>query len=116
MSVFFQKHTDNFQSFVVNLKNMQTIENSIFGVITQNSIQNINCLLKCAEVLLSTHIFVNCTIGMIGNKAGHLLKCVELHRKFVNKSEIQHMLKRNIATSSLKIICEYHNLVKCYHF
>ena len=51
---------------------------------------------------------------MIGNKAGHLLKCVELHRKFAYKSEIQHMLNGNIAASSLKIICEYLNLVKCY--
>ena len=32
-------------------------------------------------------MFANFTIGMIGNETGHLLKCVVLYRKFINKSE-----------------------------
>ena len=30
----------------------------------------------------------NFTIGMIGNKMGHSLECVELYGKLINKSEI----------------------------
>ena len=29
----------------------------------------------------------NFTIGMIGNETGHLLECVELYGKLINKSE-----------------------------
>ena len=32
-------------------------------------------------------MFVNFTIGMIGNETGHLLKCVELYGNFIIKSE-----------------------------
>ena len=53
---------------------------------------------------LSTFIFANFTIGMIGKETGHLLKCVKINRRFINKSETLHMLKRNIAATSLKIV------------
>ena len=62
----------------------------------------------------STHIFANFTIGMIENKTEHLLKYEELHRKFNNKAEILHMLKRNIAAFLLKILCKNLNSVKHY--
>ena len=39
---------------------------------------------------------------MKGNETGHLLKFVKLYRKFINKSETQHMLRGNIAATSLK--------------
>ena len=32
-------------------------------------------------------MFANFTIGMIGNEAGHLLECVMLYDRFINKSE-----------------------------
>ena len=32
-------------------------------------------------------MFANFTIGLIGNETGHLLECVELYGKFINKSE-----------------------------
>ena len=35
----------------------------------------------------STHIFVSFTIELIGNKMGHLLKCLMLYRHFINISE-----------------------------
>ena len=38
---------------------------------------------------------------MIGIEMGNLLKCVRLYEKFINISETQHMLGRNIAASSL---------------
>ena len=38
---------------------------------------------------------------MLANKTEHLLKCVALHRKFINNIEIQHVLNRNIAATSL---------------
>ena len=40
---------------------------------------------------------------MIGNETGHLLKCVTLFRKFTNINETYHVLRRNIAATSLKI-------------
>ena len=47
--------------------------------------------------------FADFTIEMIGNKTGHLLKCVMLYRKFININETFHVLRRNIAATSLKI-------------
>ena len=35
---------------------------------------------------------------------GHLLECVELYGKLINKSEIKRMLRINIAVSSLKML------------
>ena len=32
-------------------------------------------------------MFATFTIGMAGNKTGHLLECVELYGKFINKNE-----------------------------
>ena len=32
-------------------------------------------------------MFANFSIGMIGNAMGHLLECVELYGKLINKSE-----------------------------
>ena len=32
-------------------------------------------------------MFANFTIGMIGNETGHLLECVVLYDKFINRSE-----------------------------
>ena len=40
---------------------------------------------------------------MIGNEMGNLLECVELDGKLINKIETKHMLRRNIAATSLKI-------------
>ena len=63
---------------------------------------------------LSTYIFANLTIGMIGNETGHLLKCVKHNRKFINKSETLHMLKINIVASSLKIVRKNRDWTKSY--
>ena len=35
-----------------------------------------------------SNFLANFTIGMIGNKMEHLLECVELYGKLINKSEI----------------------------
>ena len=56
----------------------------------------------------------NFTIGMIGNEMGHLLECVELYVKLINKSEIQLMLRENIAATSLKMLLKNLYSVKCY--
>ena len=56
----------------------------------------------------------NFTIRMIGNETGHLLECVELYGKLINKSETQRMVKGNIAATSLKMLWKFFYLVKCY--
>ena len=56
----------------------------------------------------------NYTIGMIGNEMGHLLECVELNGKLINKSEIWRMLRRNSAATSLKMLLKNLYSVKCY--
>ena len=53
-------------------------------------------------------------MGLIGNETGHLLECVELYGKHINKSETYRMVRRNIAATSLKILWENLYLVKCY--
>ena len=58
--------------------------------------------------------FGHFTIGMIGNETGHLLKFVKLYGKFINKNETQHMLRRNIAATSLKVWWKNLYSVKCY--
>ena len=57
--------------------------------------------------------FANFTIGMIGNETGHLVKCVKLYRK-ININETKHVLRRNIAATSLKISCKSLYSVKRY--
>ena len=51
---------------------------------------------------------------MIGIETGHLLKCVKLYRKFININEIQYVLRRDIAATSLKIACSNFYSVKSY--
>ena len=51
---------------------------------------------------------------MIGNETGHLLKCVKLYRKFININETLHIMRRNIAATSLKISCTNLYSVKSY--
>ena len=41
----------------------------------------------CAKFSKSIQFLAIFTIGMIGNKTGHLLECVELYGKLINKSE-----------------------------
>ena len=60
----------------------------------------------CAKFAKSTQCFANFTIGMIGNETRHLLKCVKLYRKLIIINETQHVLRRNIAATSLKISCK----------
>ena len=43
--------------------------------------------LVCAY-FFQEYIFVDFTIGMIGNETGHLLNFVKLYRKFININEI----------------------------
>ena len=45
---------------------------------------------------------------------GHLLECVELYGKLINKSEIKRMLRGNIAATSLKMLLINLYSVKCY--
>ena len=52
----------------------------------------------------SIQSFAFFTIGMIGNDTGHLLECVELYGKFINKFKTKNMLKGNIAASLLKVL------------
>ena len=59
-------------------------------------------------------MFVNFTRGMIGNDTGHLLKCVKLHRKCININDTKRVVSRNIAATSLKILCSNLYSVKSY--
>ena len=69
----------------------------------------------CAKFFKSTHILAKITIGMIGNKMANLLKYRKLYGKFISTSEIEHMLRRNIAATLLKMLCKNLYLVKCYN-
>ena len=51
---------------------------------------------------------------MIGNETGHLMKCVVLHRKFININETWYVLGRNIAVTSLKVLCKNLYSIKSY--
>ena len=51
---------------------------------------------------------------MIGNETGPLYKLVDLSRKLINKCETWHMLRTDIAASSLEILYEAFNSVKSY--
>ena len=63
---------------------------------------------------MSTQFFADFTIGMIGNETGISLKCVKLYRKMLNICETWHVLRRNIAATSLKISCINLYSVKSY--
>ena len=45
---------------------------------------------------------------------GYLQECVKLYGNFINKNETLHMLRKNIAATSLKILWKNLYLVKCY--
>ena len=60
----------------------------------------------CVEVCRSTRVPVT------GNETGRLVKFEDLCRKWINKSETWHILRRDIAAASLKIWCEHFNPVK----
>ena len=45
---------------------------------------------------------------------GHLLECVKLYGKFINKNENKHMLRCNIAATLLKTYWKNLYSVKCY--
>ena len=59
------------------------------GVIIQIQvlIENTSFLWVCATFSKSIQICANFTIGVIENETGHLLECVELYGKFINKNE-----------------------------
>ena len=69
----------------------------------------------CAQFSKSIEFLANFTIGMIGNETGHLLECVELYGKRINKSETKRMVRGNIAATSLKMIWKNLYSVKCYN-
>ena len=51
---------------------------------------------------------------MIGDETGHLLKSVKRKGKIFNISVTKHIMRRNMAATSLKIICKNLYSVKCY--
>ena len=51
--------------------------------------------------------FADFTIGMIGNETGHFMECVKLYRDFIKINETKHVLRKNIAATSLKISCSH---------
>ena len=55
--------------------------------------------LKFSLGMCCIQYFANFTIG---NETGHFLEFVELYGKFINKSKTYHMLRGNIAATSLK--------------
>ena len=59
-------------------------------------------------------MFANFTIGIIGHETKHLFECLKLYEKFINKSEIWHMLRGNIAASLLNFLLDKLYLVNCY--
>ena len=62
------------------------LENRILTVITQ-SFKNTDCLRYVRNFPRVPSFFADFTIGMIGNKTGHLLICEKLYRKFININE-----------------------------
>ena len=68
----------------------------------------------CAKFSKSIQFLANFTIGMIGNKTGHLLECVELYGKLINKSETKRMVRGNISATSLKMLWKKLYSVKYY--
>ena len=66
------------------------------------------CLSTCVDITRSTRVPVT------GNETGRLVKFEDLCRKWINKSETLHILRRDIAAASLKIWCEKFNPVKSY--
>ena len=48
---------------------------------------NTDFLWVCAKFSKSIQLLANFTIGLIGNEAGHLLECLELYGKHINRSE-----------------------------
>ena len=78
------------------------------------SIENSHCLLVCAKVFKSTHIFANFTIGMTEKETGQLLKYMKLHGKCINIRVTEHMLKTKNAATSLKFSCKNLYSVNCY--
>ena len=90
------------------LKIEKVVENSNSTQVRQQylrcTIKNTDCLWVFAKFSKSIQICANFTLGMMGNETGHLLKYLELYEKFTNKSETKHMLRKNIAATSLKII------------
>ena len=78
-------------------------DNNILGVITQSFNWKYQLSFDTCQISKSTQIFDKFTMGMIGNETDHLLKCVLLYGKLINICEIKHILRINIAGSSLKI-------------
>ena len=63
------------------------LENNIFGVITQIFNKNYLFSLGMWQFFQEYPFFANFTVGMIRNQTGHLLECVKLYGKLINKSE-----------------------------
>ena len=61
--------------------------NNILGVITQSFNWKYWFSLGTANFSKNIQFFANFTIGMIGNETGHLLECLKLYGKDINKSE-----------------------------
>ena len=78
------------------------------------SIENTNFLLVCGNFAKRTCSFADCSRGRVENEHRHLLKCVKLYGKFINISETESILSRNIAATMLKVTCKIPNLVKSY--
>ena len=78
------------------------LNNSIWDVITQKC--NLKYRFSSGMCLIVQEYpnFCNFTIGMIGNEMRHLLEWVKLYENFINNIETNHMLRENIATTSLK--------------
>ena len=78
-------------------------------------IENTDFLWLCEHFSKSIHIFANFTIGMIGNETGHLLECVMLYGKCINKSEtLAHLEQKYCCYFTENFIKKNLCSVKCY--
>ena len=96
MSLFSIAIMINSQSLIVYLKISKVVENSYFTQVRQQYLRcnyttfNLKIQISFGYVLNFPRVSIvaKFTIGMIGKETGHLLNCVKLFGKFINKSEI----------------------------
>ena len=89
-TTFFHSHNVKFPKFSCLFKKVLTpskIDIIILGIISKVLSVNTDFLWICAKFSKNIQIFANFTRGMIGNETGHLVECVKLYGKCINKNE-----------------------------
>ena len=72
---------------VENYNSIQVRQQCLRCTYTMFELKNTDFLWVCATFSKSIQFLANFTIGITGNEKGHLLECLEIFRKLINKSE-----------------------------